>query len=178
MAKRPGRRRAKRCDHTFDLLGWIESQPPARAALQVERFDEGRVKAATLRAKIAHAVSETLRDCGKSREDVAHDMSVVLDEIVSKPMLDAYASEARADHTIPFLRLIALMMVTGDVRPLQLAAEATGHLVISAQGRAWAELGVAAYKRDHHKAGTRKADADYRQALRTVHKLFAGGRAA
>jgi hypothetical protein len=53
-----------------------------------------------------------------SREEVARRMSEFLQEDVRVSMLDAYASQAKAQHQIPATRLVALTMVTGDARPL------------------------------------------------------------
>jgi hypothetical protein len=49
---------------------------------------------------------------GRSREVIAAEMSVLLDEEVSRAMLDAYASPARTEHKVPASRLWALIAVT------------------------------------------------------------------
>ena len=128
MARQPGDKT------TLDLLAW---EPPEL----VERYEEVTVRAATLRARIAKAVSETLKEAEGSREDIAARMSEWLGEDISKHMLDAYASEAREEHTIPFLRVLALLHVTGDVRLLQLGAEMFGHSVIDDKYLPWVEVG-------------------------------------
>jgi len=99
-----------------DLLDW---QPPTLVAT----YDERRVRALSLRDKVALAIKATLEDCGKSRAQVAGEMSTVLGEDVTVPMLDAYASQAKSEHTISYLRLLALVAVTADPRPLQIGAE-------------------------------------------------------
>ena len=50
---------------------------------------------------------------GRSREVIAAEMSALLSEDVSKGMLDAYASPARAEHKVPMSRFLALIAVTG-----------------------------------------------------------------
>ena len=127
--------------NTGDLLSW---EPPAVVA----RFDETRIRTASLRAKVARAVSETLKDCELGRDEIAERMSEWLNEDVSKNMLDAYASEAREDHTITFHRLLALVHVTGDVRPLQVGADLFDHSVIDNRYLPWVEVGQLADKRD------------------------------
>ena len=139
--------KAKGDRETMDLLTW-EPQDG------VKRFDDERVRAASLRAKIARAVSETLRDASLddnsvgSREKIAERMSVYLGEKVSKAMLDAYASGSRADHNISFERLIALVHATADIRLLQLAAEQFQHSVIDDRYLEWVRLGQLADKKD------------------------------
>ena len=100
----------------------------------VERFDEHRVRAVTLRARLDHAVSETLKTAKDekdlSRDTIANEMSEWLGETVSKEMLDNYASEAKDDHTIPYIRILALIEVTGDTRLLQMGVELSEHAVI------------------------------------------------
>jgi hypothetical protein len=39
-------------------------------------------------------------------------MSILLDEEFNRPMLDAYASPARAEHKVPMSRFFALVLVT------------------------------------------------------------------
>lgn len=131
----------KRDDRTLDLLAW---EPPAL----VDRFDETSVRAATLRARIAHAVSATMKDCRLAREEIARRMSDWLGEKVTKNMLDAYASEAREAHTIPFLKLLALVHVTRDVRLLQLGAELFDRSVVEDRWLPWVEVGQLADRKE------------------------------
>lgn len=128
MARQPGDKT------TLDLLAWEPTEI-------VERFEEVTVRAASLRSRIAKAVSETLKASQMPRGQLAAKMSEWLGEDVTKNMLDAYASEAREEHTIPFLRVLALLHVTGDVRLLQLGAEMFGHSVIDDKYLSWVEVG-------------------------------------
>jgi len=57
-------------------------------------------------------------------------MSAYLGEDVSENMLNAYASEARDEHIISLVRLIALIHATRDRRPLELIASMFGWAVI------------------------------------------------
>ena len=82
------------------------------------------------------------------REQIAAKMSEWLGKDVSKHMLDAYASEAREEQTIPFLRVLALLHVTGDVRLLQLGAELFDHSVIDDKYLPWVEVGQLADTKD------------------------------
>ncbi|TCS62556.1 DNA transposition protein [Varunaivibrio sulfuroxidans] len=126
---------------TLDLLSW---EPPTL----IERFDDARVRTATLRSRIARAVAETLKGSDIPRADIAAAMSDWLGEDVSKAMLDAYASEAREDHTIPFLRLLAMVHVTGDVRLLQMGAELFAHSVVDDKYLPWVEVGQLADRKE------------------------------
>lgn len=110
-------------DRTLDLLSW---QPPE----VVRRFEVDQVRAASLRAQISKAVAVALKDCGKSREDVAEEMSEYLGEPTGKNMLDAYASEAREEHVINLVRFMGLIHATGDVRLLNMLAEPFGLAVV------------------------------------------------
>ena len=131
---------AKRDRLTPDLFDWQRQE-------LVKRFDDAKVRAATLRARIAHAVSETLKNCAKPRVEVAESMSAWLQEDVTVNMLNAYASEARDAHTIPFIRLIALVHATDDLRLLQMAAEMFGHSVIDDRYLPWVDVGQLADKK-------------------------------
>lgn len=108
---------------TMDLLAWT---PPE----VTPRFEETQIRAVSLRGRIAKAVSTAMRECGMDRDEVAVKMADYLGEDVPKVTLDAYASEAREDHTINVLRMIALATVTGDPRLLQMMCEGSGYVVI------------------------------------------------
>lgn len=128
MAKQPGD------TQTLDLLSW-EAEPI------VEAFAPERVRAVSLRAKIARAVSEAMMDCVHSRAVLADRMSEFMGEPVSVNMLNAYASEAREDHSMPFIRLLGLIHATGDVRLLQLGAEMFGYSVVENKYLRWVDVG-------------------------------------
>lgn len=119
---------------TLDLLGW---EPPKI----VQRFDEVDVRSSSLRGGISKAVATCLRECEMDRERIAHEMSQYLGEAVSVGTLNAYASEADESHTIPFIRLIALVKITGDIRPLQLGADEFGSIVVDDDYLVWVEMG-------------------------------------
>lgn len=108
---------------TMDLLDW---EPPQ----VVRQFEPDQVRAASLRAMVAKAVSAALRDCEKDREAIAAEMSEYLGEPTSKNILDAYASEAREDHVINVVRFLALVHATGDHRLLQMLADSFGLAVV------------------------------------------------
>ena len=131
----------KRDGKTLDLFGWESPR-------LVARFEEKSISTASLRARIARAVAATLKDTPETREIVAHRMTQWLGEKVTKHMLDAYASEAREEHTIPYLKLLALIHVTNDARLLQLGAEISGHSVIDNRWLPWVEVGQLADKKE------------------------------
>lgn len=62
--------------------------------------------------QISRAVSVMLKEDPRAREIIAAEMSVLLDEEVSRPMLDAYASPAREGHKVIMSRFLALVAVT------------------------------------------------------------------
>lgn len=72
----------------------------------------GPADLAGLDRTVAAAVARILKDDVRSREEVAGAMSALLDETVSKAMLDAYASESREGHNISAARLLALVAAT------------------------------------------------------------------
>lgn len=112
----------------IDLLAWSPGNPVAAFAPQ-------DIRAASLAASIAKAVSASLKMPGISREQIAERMSTYLGEQVSENMLNAYASEARAEHIINVVRFIALIDATGDRRLLQMIAEQFGWDVIDQKYR-------------------------------------------
>lgn len=73
---------------------------------------KGVAELAGLERQIAALVGTVLASDLRPREVIAAEMSVLLDDTISKAMLDAYASGARPDHKVPASRLIALLIVT------------------------------------------------------------------
>ena len=108
---------------TTDLLAW---EPPE----VTPRVDNDQVRAETLRGRVSRAVALVLRESTLSREVIAERMSDFLEEAVSVPMLAAYASQAREEHSISAIRLVALAHATGDLRPLQMLIEPLDHAVV------------------------------------------------
>jgi len=105
----------RRSPDQLDLLCWEPSKP-------VLAFDPVSVRGASIAVSIAKGVSQALRGCGRTRDDVARLMGEYLDEVVSEHMLNAYASEARSEHIINLVRFVALIHVTRDRRLLELIA--------------------------------------------------------
>lgn len=101
----------------LDLL--TDWEPPAPTVA----FDEKQVRAATLPQRISRAIAAALSDCSIPRAEIARRMSEYLGETVSANMLNAYASQAREDHSIGLLRFIALVHATRDRRLLEMLAE-------------------------------------------------------
>ncbi len=115
--------RDRRDTRTIDLLNW---QPPEPAV----RFDEHQVRGATLNARICRAMAVSLDECAATRDEIAEKMGEYLGVKVSKPMLDAYVSEARDTHTINIVRFAALVHATRDWRLLSLVPELFGFAVV------------------------------------------------
>lgn len=67
---------------------------------------------AGLERAICEAVAEILNSDGRRREVIAAEMSVLLDDEISRAMLDAYASPARDQHRVAMSRFFALVAVT------------------------------------------------------------------
>lgn len=62
---------------------------------------------------ICSTVGTVIASDGRPREIIAAEMSVLLDEDISRQMLDAYSSPARPGHKVPMSRFLALLVVTG-----------------------------------------------------------------
>ncbi len=149
---------------TFDILeDWT---PP----VIVERYEDERVRTSSLRNKVARAVAETLRESGMDRDEIAAAMSEWLGEEVTKNMLNNYASEAQADHTIPHLRLLALIHVTGDLRLLQVGAELFDFIVVERRFLKWVHLGMKAERRESIRKAVDEVDREFDSMLREVRR--------
>lgn len=68
---------------------------------------------AGLERQISRAAGEILNSDPRPRELLAAEISILLDEDVSRAMLDAYSSPAREGHKVIMSRFLALVAVTG-----------------------------------------------------------------
>lgn len=85
---------------------------------------------AGLERTINEMVGSALNSDPRPREVIAAEMSVLLDDHVSRAMLDAYASPARTEHKVPFSRLCALLVVTNRQDLLDSVARKIGAAVL------------------------------------------------
>jgi hypothetical protein len=115
--------RARGDTQTLDLLSW-------QAPEVVRNLPAELVRAESLRGRIARSVALVLKESTMSRDDIARRMSDFLGEEVSKAMLDAYASQAREEHTISAIRLVALAHATDDIGALQILIDPLDHAVV------------------------------------------------
>lgn len=107
---------ARRDGGTLDLFhDWA----PPQVAVTAEPSAHPDIK-----ARISMAVSQTLRDCGRSREVIAEEMGV------SPNTLNNYASAGQEGHSIRLDQAIALVAATGDPRVLAQELAPLGFAVI------------------------------------------------
>ena len=113
-------------------LGFTFEPPvPATNAADLAGFDRF----------IAAGVGRALKEAGRSRFEIALAMSELLDEEVSKWMLDAYASEARDNHNISADRFLALIAVTNRFDILDATVRKVGAALLVGDEIRTAELG-------------------------------------
>jgi len=101
----------------------------------------GPAMLAGLERQISAAVGEILHDETRSRGVIAAEMSELLDEDVSRAMLDAYASPAREGHKVPMSRLFALVYVTNRHDVLDRLVRPIGAAVLVGEEIQTARLG-------------------------------------
>lgn len=96
------------------------------------QFEPDVTRGGALNSQIARACSKAMNDCGKSREQIAEEMTEYLggDQKVTMNMLDAYASQARKDHRITLERFIALIHVTDCVELLGFVCSFMGFVAV------------------------------------------------
>tara|TARA_E500000318_G_scaffold46673_4_gene43980 strand:+ start:2367 stop:2768 length:402 start_codon:yes stop_codon:yes gene_type:complete len=97
-------------------------------------------------AEIAKAISQALKECPLSREEVAAEMGAILGQpSLSKAMLDRYSSETSAEsncgHNIPLDRFVAVIQVTQATWMLDKVAEKVGCTVLESEENRLAQLG-------------------------------------
>lgn len=112
--------------HTLDLFrDW---EPPKVAVGPAPADVRG-----PLDLVIARLISSALKKSGRKREEIANNMSAFLGRPVSKDMLDAWASGAKATNRIPLDAFVALIDATGDHDLLGWMPQQHGFLVVPAR---------------------------------------------
>ncbi len=90
---------------------------------------------------VAAATARVLTEDERNRHEIAGQMSALLDETVSKAMLDGYAAEAREDHNISVHRFLALIAVTDRHDVLDALVRRIGGAVLVGEEIRTAQLG-------------------------------------
>lgn len=91
--------------------------------------------------RVAASVARILREDPATRFEIAGRVSELLDEDVSKLMLDAYASEARDGHNISVARFLALVAATHRYDVLDALVRLIGATLLVGEEVYTAELG-------------------------------------
>lgn len=92
--------------------------------------------------RLRRAISEALKGCPRSREEIAAEMAVTLERpTLSKAMIDAYSAESRTRHSISVTAFVALIRATGQTWLLDVVAEACGCVVLEGEEARLAERG-------------------------------------
>lgn len=123
---------------------------------------------ASLERLIASGVARILKDDSRSRFEVAGAVSALLDDDVSKYMLDAYSSESREAHRISAGRFLALVAATGRYDVLDAVCRQVGAGILVGEEIFLAEIG-------HLESQRRQLDARLRTLKATATPLTRGG---
>ena len=86
-------------------------------------------------------ITETIRTCAKSREQIAEDISLLVGAKVTVRMLNAYTSEAAQQHRWPTQYTRAFCYVTENWTLLRCIVERSGFHMITPQEAELLELG-------------------------------------
>lgn len=129
----------------------------------------GEAELAGLERVIAARVAVALKEDDRSRFEIAGAMSALLDDEVSKAMLDAYAAESKETHNISAARLLALIAVTERFDLLDLLVRRIGAALLVGEELHAARLG-------HLRAQRARLDQEIRAAERSVRPIERGVR--
>jgi hypothetical protein len=136
--------------------------PPSPATEDADLAGLDRVIA----AKVAHVLNED----GRSRHEIAGAISALLDETITKLMLDAYASEARDTHNISAARLLALIAVTKRFDVLDALMRRIGAALLVGEELHAARLGSLQAQRALIEQEIKKLSRDVRPIDRGTHR--------
>ncbi len=116
----------------------------------------GPAALAGLEQRLSAMCSEAMRCDPRPREVLAAEVSVLLDETVSREMLDAYASPARAQHKVIMSRALALVAVTARHDLLDPRMREIGAVVLVGEELHTARLGQIDREIEHLKVERRR----------------------
>lgn len=111
--------------HTLDLFRDYQPEEDVAARIAPEI-----TKGGTLNVQIARVVAHACQQSGKTREEIAKEMSEFLDQTITVNMLDAYASPARENHKITLERFIALLDTTDCYGLLAFICQFVGYVAV------------------------------------------------
>lgn len=117
----------RRDPHTLDLFR--DYTPPE----VVPAFEPEISKGGTLDVKISRVLSEAMARSGRTRAEIAAEMSDYLSQRVTENMLDCYASPARRDQKITLERFVALVDVTDCYELLNFICDFAGFVAVPAR---------------------------------------------
>jgi len=86
--------------------------------------------------RLAGAMSEAIRECGRTREAICAEMTEILgydDATVTVAQLNAYTSAARETHNISVVRLLAFARATGCVWLWDTVLHAEGLVILQGE---------------------------------------------
>ena len=107
----------------------------------MERFVHRPAALAGSGARTSVMVGELLNSDHRARQVIAAEMSVLMDEDISKAMLDAWSAPAKPDHAINYARMKGLIVVTGRSDLLDRDLREIGLAVVSDEGMKKVHLG-------------------------------------
>lgn len=146
----------KRDAFTPDLFRDYEAAPV------VERFDPRAVQAWSMSGRVSKAVSLTMDESGMTRKEIADALTELTKTPVSKAMLDGYASQAREQHSISAVRLVALIAITGDARALNVLLADAGLVAVPQKYEALLRREMAREARERAERDEKTFDAEWR----------------
>lgn len=91
-------------------------------------------------ASVRTALQADLKGCGKSRDQVAAELSFALGKAITVEQIDAFVAPSKP-HRFPAEWIPAWVEVTGSKRLLTLLCEAMGLSLATSEDRDFAELG-------------------------------------
>lgn len=92
-------------------------------------------------ARTARTVGEALNSDARAREVIAAEMAVLLDDEISRAMLDAWSAPGKGGHNISFARMLALIVITQRFDLLDRELRTVGAAVLVGEELHTARLG-------------------------------------
>ncbi|MDD7908534.1 hypothetical protein PUV47_01285 [Pseudovibrio exalbescens] len=140
MARSRSRSRRPADERQFEMFGG-DGQPVQQ--LFPVRTPKADIECMDFSSRLKRDMSLALKECSKSREEVAARMSAILGlPKFSKAMLDKYTSESSEAHQISLLRFKAFVKATGCNWLWQRVVEDDGLTLMEGEEARLAQIGV------------------------------------
>ena len=116
-----------------------------------------------IKYQVIAALTDALRHAGKSREQIADEMTVYTGEEITVHMINAWVCQSKENHRFPLEYLPAFRRATDNLEPLNVASRACGAFTLRGPDALRADIRKIEEKKQAKKAEEKELEAEKRR---------------